>query len=45
MYEYTLINRTTDEEIIKYGYNDNNVFTRNGLNPNEWKIVIRDYIN
>lgn len=45
MYEYTLYNIKTNEEIIKYGYNDNNVYTRNNLDINEWKIMLRDYID
>ena len=45
MYEYTLINLNTNEEIIKYGYNDDNVYTRNNINRKEWKILIKDYID
>ena len=49
MYEYTLINLNTNEEVIKYGYSDgnnhNNVFIRNGLNRSEWKILVIDYID
>lgn len=49
MYEYTLINLKTNEQIIKYGYsngyNHDNVFIRNGLNRSEWKIAIIDYID
>lgn len=45
MYEYTLYNTRTKEEIIKYGYNDNNVYVRNNLDINEWKIILKDYID
>lgn len=49
MYEYTLRNLNTNEEIIKYGYSDGNnhenVFVRNGLNRSEWKILVIDYID
>ncbi len=45
MYEYTLINLNTNEEIIKYGYSDDNVYTRNNINRNEWKILMKDYVD
>lgn len=45
MYEYELINKNTKEKTIVYGYNDNNVFTRNNLNKDEWTIIIKDYID
>ena len=45
MYEYTLMNLKTNEEIIKYGYDDDNVYARNNINYNEWKIIIKDYID
>ena len=45
MYEYELFNKNTKEKKIVYGYNDNNVFTRNNLSKNEWTIIIKDYID
>ena len=49
MYEYTLINNKTGEEIIKWGYsngyNHEDVFKRNNLDRADWNIVIIDYID
>lgn len=45
MFEYELMNKKTKEIKFYYGYNDNNVFTRNNLIKDEWQIIMKDYVS
>lgn len=45
MYEYYMYNIHTDEERTAYGLNFLDACRRENLNPDEWEIIYRDYID
>lgn len=45
MYEYEMLNIKTKVKEIYYGYNDDNVYIRNNINKDEWKILMKDYVS
>ena len=45
MLEYGIYNLRTDEEMVIYGYNFDNACKRAGLNPEEWQIIYREYVD
>ena len=45
MLEYGIFNLHTDEEKVIYGYNFENACNRAGLNPDDWDIIYREYID
>lgn len=45
MYEYNIINLKTQEEDIIYGRKYQDACDRAGLDPKEWKVIYREYID
>ena len=45
MYEFGLIKLATGEEKIIFGYNINNAFKRAKLNPAEYVVNYREYVD
>ena len=45
MYEYEIINRNTQSEDFIYGRNFADACKRAGLDPEEWKVIYREYID
>lgn len=45
MFEYELMNIKTQARDIYYGYNDNNVYTRNNISKDEWIILTKNYVD
>jgi hypothetical protein len=45
MYEYRIGNLATGKEEILFGYDINNAFRRAKLNPAEWVVYSREYID
>ena len=45
MYEFTMINKVTGENNIEFGYNEKDMWRRSGLNPEEWNIILVDYVD
>ena len=45
MYEYTIINITTNEETIIFGRTEAHAFGKTTLNAEEWRVVRREYVD
>ena len=45
MYEYEIINKTTNEERWICGYSFKNACDRKGLEPADWTIIYSEYID
>ena len=45
MYEFTMINKVTGANNIEFGRNENDMWRRSGLNPEEWNIILVDYVD
>lgn len=45
MTEYGIYNNNTNEETIIYGYNFEDACRRANLNPQEWEVIYRVYVD
>jgi hypothetical protein len=45
MYEYRIGNLATGKEEILFGHDINNAFRRAKLNPAEWVVYSREYVD
>ena len=45
MYEFRITKLTTGEESTIFGYDINNAYKRAKLNPAEWVVYSREYID
>ena len=45
MTEYGIYNIHTDEEEIIFGYNFTDACRRAKLNPNDWEVIYREYVD
>jgi hypothetical protein len=45
MYEYRISNLANGKENIIFGYNIENAYKRAKLNPTEWVVYSREYID
>lgn len=45
MYEYRITKLSNGEENIIFGYNIENAYKRTKLNPTEWVVYSREYID
>ena len=45
MYEYRITNLATGKENFIFGYSASNAFRRANLNPEEWVVWEREYID
>lgn len=44
MWEYILINDDNEEEIV-FGYSYYDACARSNLNPDEWEVLVKSYID
>ena len=45
MYEFTIMNKTTEEERIIFGYGYSDTMKKKNLNTTEWVLICKDYID
>ena len=45
MYEFEILNKTTKETNYIFGYGFNDACRRSKLEPNEWTVIGKDYID
>ena len=45
MYEFRITKLATGEESVMFGYDINNAYKRAKLNPAEWVVYSREYID
>ena len=45
MYEFEIKNKTTKETDYIFGYGYNDACRRSKLEPNEWTVISKDYID
>lgn len=45
MYEFRISNLETGKEMVMFGYDANNAFRRAKLNPAEWVVTDREYVD
>ena len=45
MYEYRIINKSTNEEDVIFGHTYADAYRRAGLNPAEWVIDYQEYVD
>lgn len=45
MWEFEIVNKNTDETKIIFGYTLSDAYRRYKLNPEEWILVLRTYVD
>lgn len=43
--EFELVNKITGENTFRYGANEQDMWNKTKLNPNEWEVVCKEYLD